>query len=232
MTRTARLLNLLQLLRGYRHPVSGQRLAERLNISIRTVYRDIATLQAQGADIRGEAGIGYILKPSFFLPPLMFTQTEMEALLLGTRWVSQYGDAPLSKGAAAALTKIFDVLPATLKNSTNAFALRVGPPASEQMGNEDLSVIREAIANQQKIQIVYQPEDGKPWQRILWPFTIGYFTNERILVAWCDKQKDFVHLVTYRITSLTVLDEHYPRSKDSLFREWQALQLRKLKSAP
>ena len=133
MTRTERLLTLLQVFRTYRNPVSGQRLAERLDISLRTLYRDIATLQAQGAEIEGEAGIGYILKPSFFLPPLMFSQIEIEALLLGTQWVSQYGDAPLSKAATDALSKITDVLPKNIKNGMNTFALRVGPPMHDSL---------------------------------------------------------------------------------------------------
>lgn len=227
MNRTERLLNLLQILRSYRYPVSGQRLAERLNISIRTLYRDIATLQAQGAEIEGEAGIGYVLKPTFFLPPLMFTQTEMEALLLGVRWVIQYGDAPLSKSAADALNKIFDVLPTNIKNNANTFALRVGPPAAESMIKEDLSTLREAIANQKKISIVYKSENRKKTQQILSPFTIGYFTHERILVAWCDKQKNYQHFKTNQITSIEVLDESYSTPKESLFREWQALELRK-----
>ncbi|OGT35513.1 MAG: DNA-binding protein [Gammaproteobacteria bacterium RIFCSPHIGHO2_12_FULL_37_14] len=227
MNRTERLLNLLKILRGYRYPVSGERLAERLNISIRTLYRDIATLQTMGAEIKGEAGVGYVLKPTFFLPPIMFTQIEIQALLLGTQWVSQFGDAPLSKGAGDALNKIIDVLPATIKNSINSFALRVGPPASEAMVNEDLSVLREAIANQKKIYIVYKSEDGKKSQRTVWPFTIGYFTDGRILVAWREKENDYRHFKTNRIISLKVLDQHYPRSKDSLFREWQTLQLRK-----
>lgn len=227
MNRTARLLHLLQILRSYRYPVSGQRLAERLNISIRTVYRDIATLQAQGAKIEGEVGIGYILKPSFFLPPLMFTQIEMEALLLGTRWVTQYGDAPLSQAAQEALNKIQDVLPTNIKNNTNAFALRVGPPAAVDMITEDLSSLRAAIANQQKICIVYPAENDKTTTQVVWPFTIGYFTNERILVAWCEKQKNYQHFKTNHILSLQILDERYAGSKDHLFREWQALQLRK-----
>src|SRR3990167_912446 len=227
MNRTERLLNLLKILRGYRYPVSGERLAERLNISIRTLYRDIATLQTMGAEIKGEAGVGYVLKPTFFLPPIMFTQIEIQALLLGTQWVSQFGDAPLSKGAGDALNKIIDVLPATIKNSINSFALRVGPPASEAMVNEDLSVLREAIANQKKIYTVYKSEDGKKSQRTVWPFTIGYFTDGRILVAWREKENDYRHFKTNRIISLKVLDQHYPRSKDSLFREWQTLQLRK-----
>lgn len=227
MTRTERLLKLLQILRNYRYPVSGQRLAERLGVSIRTLYRDIATLQAQGAEIEGEVGVGYILKPTFFLPPLMFTQIELQALLLGMQWTSQYGDAPLSKGATGTLNKIFDVLPANIKKGINTFSLRVGPPVSESLAKEDLSVLRDAIANQKKLYIVYKSKDEKVSQRIVWPFTIGYFTDGRILVAWCEKQKDYRHFKTDGIISLEVLDEHYTYPRDRLFREWQTAQLRK-----
>lgn len=228
MNKPERLLQLLQVLRSYRYAVSGERLADRLGISIRTLYRDIAALQAMGAEIEGEAGVGYILKPTFFLPPLMFTKTELEALLLGIQWVSQYGDAPLSEGARDALNKIFDVLPASIKNDNNAFTLRVGPPASETLAKEDLSTIRDAIAKQNKIRIVYKSQDGKETQRIIWPFTIGYFTDGRILVAWCEKENDYSHFKTNRIISLEILDEHYSRSKDNLFREWRTIQLQKI----
>lgn len=228
MTRTERLLTLLQVLRTYRYPVSGQKLAERLDISLRTFYRDIATLQAQGAEIEGEAGIGYVLKPSFFLPPLMFSQTEIEALLLGIQWVSQYGDAPLSKAAMDALSKITDVLPKNIKNGMNIFALRVGPPMQESLAKENLTVLREAIRNQKKIRLDYQSQEGKRSQRIVWPFTIGYFTDGRILVAWCENQSDYRHFNTSGIISVEILNDPYPRSRDSLFREWQASQLSKL----
>lgn len=228
MTRTERLLTLLQVLRTYRYPVSGQKLAERLDISIRTLYRDIATLQAQGAEIEGEAGIGYILKPSFFLPPLMFSQIEIEALLLGTQWVSQYGDGPLSKAATDALSKITDVLPKNIKNGMNAFALRVGPPMQKSLTKENLTVLREAIRNQKKISLDYQSQEGKRSQRTVWPFTIGYFTDGRILVGWSEDQNDYCHFNTSGIISVEILNDSYPRSRDSLFREWQALQLAKL----
>lgn len=94
MSRAERLLDLLQTLRRHRLPVSGHRLASELGISLRTLYRDIATLQAQGAEIDGEPGMGYVLKPGFMLPPLMFSTEEIEALVLGTRWVAQRGRAP------------------------------------------------------------------------------------------------------------------------------------------
>lgn len=228
MTRTERLLTLLQVLRTYRYPVSGQKLAERLDISVRTLYRDIATLQAQGAEIEGEAGIGYILKPSFFLPPLMFSQTEIEALLLGTQWVSQYGDAPLSKAAINALSKITDVLPKNIKNEMNTFALRVGPPMQESLAKEDLTVLRAAIRSQKKICLNYQSQEGKRSQRVVWPFTIGYFTDGRILVAWCEKENDYRHFNTSGIISVEIFNDLYPKSRDGLFREWRALQLAKL----
>jgi len=158
----------------------------------------------------------------------MFTKTELESMLLGAQWVSQYGDAPLSEGAKEALNKIFDVLPASIKNENNAFTLRVGPPAPEKMAKENLSTIRDAIAKQNKIELVYKSQDRKETQRVIWPFTIGYFTDERILVAWCEKDNDYRHFKTDRIISLKVLDEHYLLSKDSLFRGWQRMQLQKL----
>lgn len=228
MTRTERLLKLLQVLRGYRYPVSGQRLAERLNVSLRTLYRDIATLQAQGAEIEGEAGVGYVLKPGFFLPPLMFSQTEIEALLLGIQWVSQYGDKPLTKAAGGALSKVTHVLPSSVKKEMNTFSLRVGPPMEETLAKEDLTYLREAIREQKKIYMDYQSQNGTRTQELVWPFTIGYFTSGRILVGWCEKKNDYGHFNTLGITAMKALDETYPRSRDSLFKEWQTLQLLKL----
>ena len=99
MSRAERLLDLIQVLRRYRQPVSGQRLADELGVSIRTLYRDIATLQGQGAAIDGEAGLGYVLRPGFMLPPLMFTEEEIEALVLGSRWVAKRSDARLGSAA-------------------------------------------------------------------------------------------------------------------------------------
>jgi predicted DNA-binding transcriptional regulator YafY len=101
MSRAQRLLDLIQLLRGYRRPVSGAVLAEALGISLRTLYRDIETLNAQGAQIDGEPGVGYVLRPGFMLPPLMFSEDEIEAIVLGSRWVADRADAALSAPHAA-----------------------------------------------------------------------------------------------------------------------------------
>ncbi|MEI9929493.1 MAG: HTH domain-containing protein [Rhizomicrobium sp.] len=111
MSRSARLLSMLQELRGRRRPVTAAQLAQALEVSERTIYRDLAELSAQGAPIEGAAGVGYILRPGLFLPPLMLNEDETEAVLLGLRYVDQRGDEVLTKAASGALAKITSVLP-------------------------------------------------------------------------------------------------------------------------
>src|SRR5882724_3329310 len=106
MPRSQRLLDLMQVLRRHRRPVSGAVLAEEVGVSLRTLYRDIESLKSLGAYIDGEAGVGYVLRPGFMLPPLMFTQEEIEALVLGSRWVAKRSDARLGLAARNALAKI------------------------------------------------------------------------------------------------------------------------------
>jgi len=223
--RSGRLLQLLQILRRHRQPISGHRLANELGISIRTLYRDIATLQLQGAEIEGEAGVGYILKSGFFLPPLMLSQDEIEALMLGVRWVSTFGDKALASSATDALAKITAVLPPEVCEGASAVPLRVGPPMPEHLLNEDLSALRHAIRIERKLKIDYRDKHGHTSIRIIWPFSIGYFSQGRILAAWCETKQDYRHFQTDNITLLQTLDQAYPRRRSQLFKEWQALQL-------
>src|SRR6516162_4539345 len=127
MSRAERLLDLIQILRRDRRPVSGRALADTAGVSLRTLYRDIRTLQAQGAAIDGEPGVGYILRPGFMLPPLMFKEEEIEALVLGSRWVAERGDAKLAEAARDALAKIAAVLPQDLRDELDASTLLIGP---------------------------------------------------------------------------------------------------------
>lgn len=225
MSRTKRLLDLLLILNNRRYSVSGHVLAQELGISIRTLYRDIAILRSQGAQIEGEIGVGYLLKPSFFIPPMMFTENEVYALILGSKWVSQYGDMDLSKSANKALDKIFTVLPQEIKNIIDTISLRVGPPATQSFTQENLTDLRLAILNKNKLEIVYLAANNDQSTRIIWPFAIGYFTDKRILVGWCEKQNDYRHFKTDRIISMRILDEHYNKPRAELFEEWQKLQL-------
>src|SRR5580704_625723 len=134
MSRSQRLLDLIQVLRRHRRPVAGAALADEVGVSLRTLYRDIETLKAQGAHVDGEAGVGYVLRPGFLLPPLMFSEEEIEALVLGSRWVAERADAPLAKAARNALAKIGAVLPGDMKDSLDAPGLLVAPIAKPAAG--------------------------------------------------------------------------------------------------
>jgi predicted DNA-binding transcriptional regulator YafY len=220
MSRTTRLFDLLQLLRRYRYPVSGVVLAAELGISLRSLYRDIKSLQAQGAEIEGEAGIGYVLRPGFILPPLMFLEEEIEALVLGTRWVANRADSQLKTAAHNALAKIAAVLPPDLKHQLEISSLLIGPGQLVPSDDETLATLRLAIRQERKLEILYK--DGKEEQsaRIICPLGIGFFDRVRIVIAWCDLRKDFRHFRTDRIISAKILDSRYAKSRQTLLDEW------------
>jgi predicted DNA-binding transcriptional regulator YafY len=221
MSRSERLLDLIQCLRRHRRPVSGRTLADELGISIRTLYRDIATLQGQGAPIEGEAGLGYVLKPGFMLPPLMFSDEEIEAIVLGSRWVAKQPDRRLSAAAGNALAKIAAVLPDDLREELDASTLLVGP-AMAAIEGIDLGVVRQAIRNERKLGFVYRDAGGAASQRVVWPFALGFFDKVRVVVAWCETRQDFRHFRADRISSLNAIDSRYPRRRQVLLKEWRA----------
>jgi predicted DNA-binding transcriptional regulator YafY len=195
-----------------------------LGISLRTVYRDIAALQALGAQIEGEAGVGYVLRPSYFLPPLMFSPAEIEALTLGMRWVSTFADKPLARSADDALAKIEAVLPPDLRGGIGAMPLRVGPPPSETVTEEDLSELRRAIRDERKLEIIYRDKQGSESERVIWPFAVGYFADGRILVGWCELRRGFRHFRTTGIARARVLEDRISRRRLDLYRAWQRLE--------
>lgn len=221
MSRTERLLELMQILRRHRRPVSGQVLAAELGISLRSLYRDIATLQGQGARIEGEAGVGYVLQPGFMLPPLMFTDEEIEALVLGSRWVGERGDDHLAAAARNALAKIAAVLPPDLREDLDATALMVGPGEPIQAGGVDVALLRRAIRTERKIELAYRDRDGSESWRVVWPFALGFFDHVRVLVAWCELRQAIRHFRADRILSLTATDSRYPRRRQALLKEWR-----------
>ncbi|MBB6467542.1 putative DNA-binding transcriptional regulator YafY [Aminobacter lissarensis] len=222
MSRSERLLDLIQILRRHRRPVSGLTLAGELDVSIRTLYRDIATLQGQGAPIDGEPGLGYVLKPGFMLPPLMFTDEEIEAIVLGSRWVAKQPDTRLSAAATDALAKIAAVLPEDLRDELDATALLVGPSVGPTRENIDLGVIRQAIRAERKIEMNYEDASGAASRRTVWPFALGFFDKVRVMVAWCEMRQDFRHFRADRISDLAATDTRYPRRRAVMLKEWRA----------
>jgi predicted DNA-binding transcriptional regulator YafY len=223
MSRASRLLELMELLRRHRAPITGPALAEQLGVSIRTLYRDIATLQAQGADIQGEPGLGYVLRPGFTLPPLMFSADELEALVLGSRWVAVRGDARLGAAASNAVAKIRAVLPDDLRESVDATTLTVPMFRGEPVAI-DASVIRASIRKEQKLVITYRDQDGAGTTRTLWPLLIGFFDKVLVLAAWCELRQDYRAFRVDRIQSAEPKDERYPRRRAELVKEWRARQ--------
>ncbi|WP_367619792.1 helix-turn-helix transcriptional regulator [Caballeronia sp. SEWSISQ10-4 2] len=175
MPRSERLLNLLQVLRGYRRPVSGQALSEKLGVSIRTLYRDIASLQAQGAMIEGEPGVGYVMKPGFMLPPMMFRSEELDALVLGMRWVADRCDKTLSDGALSTLAKVAAVLPTELRRELEESSLLVGAPLKRPAHKVSQGLLRAAVRAERKLNITYADGSGINSQRVVWPFALVYF---------------------------------------------------------
>ena len=214
MARSARLLRLLQALRGRRHPVTAARLAEVLEVSERTIYRDVADLMAQGAPISGEAGVGYILRPGLFLPPLMLSEDEVEAVLLGLRYVDQRGDPVLKAAAADALAKIGAVLsPSAQASLANPMSMP-GPPPAFPVNVAPLDDLRSAIRAQTRLDITYEDEQGQHTRRVVWPIQLGFMDRARILAAWCELRRDFRTFRTDRITSLSPLDRYPGRRVD------------------
>jgi len=223
MARSERLLTLLQTLRRYRRPVSGSVLAAETGVSIRTLYRDISSLQAQGALIEGEPGLGYVLKPGFMLPPMMFSQDEIEALVLGSRWVARAADPRLAAAGADALAKIADVLPQDMRDEieTSTLLVHLKPPVADKA---DLGAIRKAIRTERILKLTYSDEGGTVSVRNIWPFALSYFEQVRVVVAWCELRKDYRHFRTDRIVEMIPQDGRYPRRRAVLLKEWRDQQ--------
>lgn len=222
MSRSQRLLDLLQILRRHRYPVAGHVLADELGISLRTLYRDIATLQQQGAHIEGGAGLGYVLRPGFELPPLMFSLEEIEALVLGMRWVGRRGDRRLMGAARDVLAKVGAVLPPALREELETSTLLIGPAPASDLPDALLEQVRDAIRREHRVQLGYRDADGQASQRVVWPFALGYFEQARVLVAWCELRQATRHFRLDRVEALQDLGQRYPRRRQVLLREWRA----------
>ncbi len=221
MSRAERLLALLNVLRQHRRPVSGQRLAEALGVSLRTVYRDIQGLAGQGAQIDGEAGVGFVLRPGFLLPPLMFSEAEIEALTLGAQWVVRRADPAMARAATSALSRIAAVLPEARRGSLDDEIVLAAPGQTQITGHLDLALVRQAIRAQTKLEITYADAAGQTSERLIWPMALAFFEQVRVIVAWCELRQDFRHFRADRIETATDTAQRYPGARRTLLRSWR-----------
>lgn len=220
MRRADRLLQILQILRRARAPVSGGAIAAELEVSLRTVYRDIAALEGTGVPIRGEAGIGYVLEEGYDLPPLMFTAEELEVVMLGLRMAEGRGDAALARTARDAVAKIAAVLPARLRAAFLEAPLYAPSAASPPEDRIPLARLREGLRSGRKIEILYQVPGRAPERRVVWPIVLAFFERARVLAAWCELRQAYRNFRSDRILDMTLLDARPPRDRAWLYRDW------------
>jgi predicted DNA-binding transcriptional regulator YafY len=221
MSRSERLLSLLQSLRRRRYAVSGHVLAGELGVSLRTVYRDVASLQAQGARIEGGAGVGFLLHPGFMLPPLMFSPEEVEALVLGARWVMDRADERLASASRDAVAKIAAVIPPRLKEVLESGTLLVPTQPRPDVDDRLMECVRRAIRDETKLALSYRAVSGELTRRVVWPFALAYFDQALLVMAFCELRRDFRHFLADRVESWEDLQVGYPRDHLELLREWQ-----------
>lgn len=220
MTKTGRLFAIIDSLRRRRRPVTAEALAEEQGVSVRTLYRDIQALVALGTPIEGEAGVGYVLRPGFFLPPLMFTVDELEALVLGARWVSGRQDGALSRAAGLALAKIAAASPDALRQRIDEAGLW---PVHSRWRESDaplLATVRAAMRAEKVLHIDYADEKGAATERAIWPAALAYFEDKQIIAAWCLLRQDFRSFRIDRIGAARIGEAGFGRRRAVLMADW------------
>jgi predicted DNA-binding transcriptional regulator YafY len=217
-------LNLIEEFRRRRRAVSGDDLAQTLGISIRTLYRDISSLRALGAHIEGEPGVGYILRSGFLLPPVMFTVEEVDALILGSQWVSEKADKPLAEAARKAMARLTAIMPNELVDRVEAQSLVVTPSEYAPPETIDMTVVRRAIHLERKLRIHYKDAQGKTSDRVIWPFLLVYFDGGLLISAWCETREGIRHFRTDRIGAMSELSMRYPRRRHDLIKLWREMK--------
>ncbi len=223
MRRADRLFDVIQALRTQKAPMTAATLSERLEVTVRTVYRDIATLQARRVPIEGERGIGYVLRKGFDLPPLMFTTEEVDAIAVGVRLVRRLRDPALQDAAVSVLGKISTVLPDGLRDYVDAAPFFVSDGSAHVPDGVDLSEIRGAIRDRRKLRLEYVDEANRQTRRTIWPIALAYYVDVTLIATWCELRADYRHFRVDRIRSLNLLEERYPEDDGRLTAGWRAL---------
>lgn len=219
MRRADRLFQIVLLL-GRRRAVTARELAEALEVSERTIYRDIADLSLSGFPVEGEAGVGYLMRGNYQLPQLMFDSEELAALVLGARMAQGWSAKALGQAAERALLKIEAVLPASMRQHLSRQTLLVPdfhiPPAMVA----PLGLLRRAIADNRKLEFAYTRADGAASRRIVWPLGLFFWGESWTLGAWCELRGDFRAFRLDRIATLTMLEEGFNAGEGDLLESY------------
>jgi predicted DNA-binding transcriptional regulator YafY len=232
MRRADRLFDIIRILRAARRPVTAAALADQLEVTPRTVYRDIASLQGRRVPIAGEAGVGYVLRPGFDLPPLMFTAEELEAVALGARLVRRTHDAKLQAAADSVLTKALGALPDALRGQIGEPRFYVSDGNTPLAEGIDQAAARRAIRETRKMRIAYVDQHGRQSERVIWPLAMAYYVDATLIGAWCELRNDFRNFRVDRIAFAEVSEERFDAGNGRLLARWLALSKERPPAAP
>jgi predicted DNA-binding transcriptional regulator YafY len=224
MRRAERLFDIIQILRTVSRPITAATLADKLEVTVRTIYRDIAALQGSRVPIEGAPGLGYVLRRGFDLPPLMFTTEEIDAIAVGVRLLRRLRDRKLQEAAESVLGKLSAVVPQPLQSQLVAAPLYVSDGSAPAVTGIDLSQLRSAIRETRKLAITYVDEEGRHTRRTIWPIAMAYYVDVTLVGAWCELRNDFRHFRVDRILASDVLDDRFSADSGRLTAEWLALR--------
>jgi predicted DNA-binding transcriptional regulator YafY len=218
--KASRLFEIIQILRLADHPITAAQIAERLEVTPRSIYRDIVALQAMRVPIEGGRGIGYILRPGFDLPPLMFSIEETEAIVLALALLQRTGDIALRKAARSVNDKIAGAMPPPLRQSLNAEAIYAWGTVMPEPSGIDMSLVRTAVRDEQKLRIAYQDEQGRATERTVRPIALIYYSAHSVMVAWCELRNGLRNFRADRISAGHALSERFAGEGDRMRRLW------------
>ena len=221
MRRADRLFQIIQILRRSRRPVTAAALAGELEVSKRTVYRDMADLMGQRVPIEGEAGLGYVLDPGFDMPPLMLTPEQIEAVVLGAQLVARLPDRVLAAAARDVVAKVASVVPKHLRAFIVEPSVAAKPLDEPRAGTIEMQPLRSAVRDGLKLRLRYRDGNGDVTERTVWPVIVGYDDAHPLLIAWCELRVEFRHFRTDRILSAEVLKQPYAVPRSDLRRRWE-----------
>jgi predicted DNA-binding transcriptional regulator YafY len=207
------MFEIIQILRNAKRPRTGQQIAEELEVTKRTVYRDIAALQAMKVPIEGEAGVGYIMRPGFDLPPINFDVEEAEAITVGLALIARTGDRGLNQAAKRAAQKLTEAT----RLSETVFASTWGADEPELV---DLTAVRKAIREECKLRIGYRNAQGDETLRTIWPIAIAYHSEAIVVAAWCELRQDIRHFRPDRVSTYKALNDGFIGEGNRLRQDW------------
>ncbi len=220
MRKASRLFEIIQILRLAKKPMTAAVMAEQLEVTVRSIYRDIAALQAMRVPIEGGRGIGYIMRPGFDLPPLMFSIEETEAIVLSLALLERTGDEELKLAARRVNQKLTGAVPAPLRQAMENKALYAWGTVAPAPSGIDLAIVRRAIRDERKLTLTYRDELGRATERMIRPIALIYYSQTANIVAWCELRQAIRNFRSDRVEACMEADTFFKGEGDGLRSLW------------